>query len=181
MKKEDVDAGKALMSNHKENYFKRFKLNISFDVDINSLEESYFRLQQDFHPDRMFGKSDAERLSALQKSMDVNHEYECLKDPLSRSEYLLSIQEIIVNKDGQGVKPSQELLIESLESREKLEQADKNALTQLEADTKFDIDQTVLKLKELFENNEYEIAAQQTIRLKYLYKLLQEIRHKKGK
>lgn len=161
-----------------QNAFERFGLPVSFAIDLNALEAAYFAYQQRFHPDRLVGKSDAERLDAMQKTMDINAEYECLKEPLSRAEYLLSLNNMIVNKDGEGIKPSQTLLMESLESREALDQASGDTLIAMKQHTKNAVENCCQQLTSLFEKKQLDEAAQATIRLRYLQKLEQEIQRK---
>jgi molecular chaperone HscB len=176
MKKGAAAAAKVSMS---ENAFTRFGLQQSFVVDLAVLESAYFRAQQASHPDQLIGRSDAERLQALQVSMDVNADYEMLKSPLSRAQYLLEQRGMIVNRDGKGIKPSQSLLMESLESREALENAKTiEELQQLAQNTQCDIHNCIEQIAHAFEENTLEVAAQAVTRLRYLEKLQQEIARK---
>jgi molecular chaperone HscB len=90
----------------------------AFDLDIKTLEASYFREQRNNHPDRFVGKPDAERMAAMQRSADINLAYETLKDPLKRARYLLLLQGILIGTDKDNVKPSTELLTEVIELQE---------------------------------------------------------------
>ena len=106
------------------NYFELFELEPSFILDETALHRAYVSMQQQFHPDRMIGKSDEERAVAIQQSMDANDGYEILKDQLKRAQHLLELNGFKVNQDGQdAVRPDQSLLMEMMEMREHLEEA----------------------------------------------------------
>ena len=103
-------------------YFTLLEILPAFDLDLAVLEASYFREQKNNHPDRFVGKPDAERLAALQRSADINMAYENLKDPLKRAQYLLLLQGMYVGTERDTVKPSQELLAEMMELRERIDE-----------------------------------------------------------
>ena len=149
----------------------------SFVLNLNDLEVSYIQLQQRAHPDRQIGKSDAERIEAINASMAANDAYETLKNPLSRAEHLLALQGIIVNDDNETHKPSQALLMETLEMRESLEDAkgDEKALETQMRDLKEAMQQCTDDLEEAFDAGDYEHAAQRTIKLQFLGKTLEEV------
>ena len=102
--------------------FEIFSITPTFDIDLVKLEAEYFKAQRLFHPDRFVGEPSAEKMAALQKSMDINQAYEILKNPLKRAQHLLQLQGIIVGTDADSVKPSPALLMEIMEMREQLEE-----------------------------------------------------------
>lgn len=163
-----------------ENYFSLLGLETAFDVNLDALEKQYITMQQVLHPDRFLDKS--EKLVALQKTVDVNAAYAVLKKPLSRAEYLLKLEGIIVNAEKDTIKPSQALLMESLEKRETLMEAEGlEAVQTLERAAKEEITQVEQKIAADFKANALDHAAQNTIRLKYLQKYTEEIRQKRHK
>jgi molecular chaperone HscB len=143
------------------NYFELLGLTPQFTLDLAQLESAYFTAQRECHPDRFVGKSAADRQAAMNRSIDVNDAYQTLKDPLSRAQYLLSLQGIRVGTDNDSVKPSQELLIEAMEMRE--EPSSKATLSQT-------IQQSIAKIGEHYTKAAYNEMAQETIRLGYLMK-----------
>ena len=102
------------------NYFELFHLAPSFVLDANQLAVQYRQLQQQYHPDRYAAASDGERLQALQQASDVNAAYQTLKDPLSRAEYLLTLQGLDI-RDEQQTLQDPEFLMQQLDWREELE------------------------------------------------------------
>lgn len=149
----------------------------AFDLDIAALEAAYLKAQRQFHPDRFVGKPQAEKMAALQKSMDINQAYETLKNPLKRAQYLLGLQGIIVGTEADSIKPSQALLMEIMELREQAEGI-KNA---------DDMNELVVQLRELHKNSLSEISdhynngnwekmAQEALRLGYMVKMLDDMK-----
>lgn len=163
--------------------FEIFELEPAFEIDENGLEKSYLAMQQQVHPDCYATASAKEQRFATAHSLAINEAYETLKTPLGRAEYLLAQQGLIVNRDGRdSVKASQMLLMESLEAREKLENAKESVvLRAMQQEVKQQRKECLEKLSALFEAKHYQDAAQETIRLKYLLKLEQEIKDKKRK
>jgi len=143
-------------------HFSIFALQPAFSLDLTALEAAYFKAQRQFHPDRFVGKPPAEKLAALQKSMDINEAYETLKNPLGRSRYLLSLQGIIVGTQNDSVKPSPELLADIMELRENPIPA--NDIAKL-------IEKSYMQIADYYENSKFNDMAQEVLRLGYLIKI----------
>ena len=54
---------------------------VGWQVDQISLDVSYRKLQQEFHPDRYASQGDVERRLAVQAASLINQAYETLKSP----------------------------------------------------------------------------------------------------
>lgn len=85
---------------HKVDYFELLNIPRSFEVDQNLLNQNYFKLQQQYHPDKT-------RDNGL-KSAEVNEAYNTLKNRLKRAEYMA----------GGNLQASPTLLMEIMELRE---------------------------------------------------------------
>lgn len=159
-----------------QNYFTLLGMKQDFALNEAVLYKAYVALQQETHPDRMVGKSDAERAVAIQKSMDVNEGYEILKNPLTRAQHLLALQGIIVNAEQpEAVRPNQALLMETMELREQLSEAtDAHALQHMVQDLKKAADASRNALEGHFSSEDYAAAAQEAMRLRYLGKSMEE-------
>ena len=157
-------------------YFTLLGLSPRFAMNSASLEERYFEIQRNVHPDRQIGKSEAERVAAIELSMRANDAYETLKNPLTRAQHLLEIQGIFVNTEDDTQKPEPALLMEMMELREQLADAaqDGAALRGLVEDTKKAMQQCIDRLEEAFDAADYPFAANLTLRLQYLGKALEE-------
>jgi len=158
-------------------YFSLFGLSPSFDIDLPDLEKRYFAIQREFHPDRMIGKSTQERTLTISRSMEVNAGYETLKSPLKRAKYLLTVNGI---KEA-DIKPSNALLMEIMELREALAEAEsKETLAKLEADNTNSAAKIVVQLSSAFKEKNLPLAAELVTRLSYVTKIADEIRIKKS-
>jgi molecular chaperone HscB len=162
-------------------HFERLGLQRDFEIGAKNLEVAYFALQRQLHPDLFINKSDKEKSLSMQQTMDLNQAFETLKSPLKRAEYILSLNGITVNVDNANVKPSQEILIESLETRERLENAANNneirALSIEAADGRL---KAIDDIKHDLSEGKLAQAASSAIKLRYLEKLIEEIKLKKA-
>src|SRR5262245_8095364 len=105
-------------------HFTRLALPVDFLVDTADLDRRYFAAQRQLHPDRFATKSPRERLVSQNQAVTLNEAYETIKDPLSRANYLLKLKGIDVNPDGCHTINDPTLLMEQLERREALAEAD---------------------------------------------------------
>lgn len=102
------------------NYFELFELPFEFEVNTDSLMDTYRELQRAVHPDKFAHKGEHEQLLAVQKSAEVNDAFETLKDPLRRAEYMLSVQGIDIQIE-QKTLQDPAFLMQQMEYREQLE------------------------------------------------------------
>lgn len=106
-------------------YFTVFGLPRKLGVDGEALQRRFYELSRQHHPDFHQG-ADAERQAeALGQSALVNRAYRALREPLSRVEYLIALEEGREVREGATDKPKapRELLEEMLEVQEALEEA----------------------------------------------------------
>jgi molecular chaperone HscB len=187
---EEVESGyifcsacKAIQPSADIDHFTRLDVEQTFDIGEKILDVTYFAKQRYLHPDLFVKKSDKEKKYSMGHTVDLNNAYETLKSPLKRAEYLLKLEGVIVNQDNsKSVKPSQQMLMESLEMREELEGASDNeqvrSLFVKATDDKMAIIDDIKK--QLAESN-FDEAAQSTIKLRYLEKFIEEIKKKSMK
>ncbi len=146
-------------------YFEIFSISPAFDLDISVLEVAYFKAQRQYHPDRFVGKPPAEKMAALQKSIDINQAYEILKNSLKRAQHLLRLQGVVVGTDADTIKPNQELLMEIMELRE-------NGIKNIEIEKLIENSQKLVA--EYYKTSKFLEMAQETLRLGYLMKISEE-------
>lgn len=158
MKKEDAAAASHSMLEN--NYFDIFQLPQTFEIDKDLLYKNYLILQKNFHPDKIINRSNAEKIQAHEYSAKLNEIYRILNDDKTRAEYILSLNNVLINCDNSNLAPSQEVLMEILELSE-----DKN-------------EEIISKLKnecwivfKEFYSTDLNKAAQAIIKLQYLSKL----------
>jgi molecular chaperone HscB len=73
-------------------YFEVFSLPRHLHIDTAALEKSFYTLSRKLHPDRFASKPLAEQEAALAQSSLLNDAYRTLKDPILRTQYLLTLE-----------------------------------------------------------------------------------------
>jgi molecular chaperone HscB len=73
-------------------YFETFGLPRHLQMDTQALEKQFYSLSRRLHPDRFAARPAAEQEAALSASSDLNDAYRTLKDPIARTQYLLSLE-----------------------------------------------------------------------------------------
>jgi molecular chaperone HscB len=74
------------------NYFEFFGLPRKLTLDVVALEKQFYTMSRRLHPDRFAAKPLAEQEAALAQSSLLNDAYRTLKDPISRTQYLLKLE-----------------------------------------------------------------------------------------
>jgi molecular chaperone HscB len=109
------------------------------NLSVDDIQQRYYALSRELHPDRFMQKPEAERQRALDMSSALNDAYRTLKDPIKRAQYLLTLEGFDIGEQRSKDVPP-ELLEEVFElnmaleemrggddsARPQLEQAEKN-------------------------------------------------------
>jgi molecular chaperone HscB len=74
------------------NYFEFFNLPRKLTLDVAALEKQFYMMSRKLHPDRFAARPVAEQEAALTQSSLLNDAYRTLKDPISRTQYLLKLE-----------------------------------------------------------------------------------------
>ncbi len=74
------------------NYFALFSLPRHLRIDLPDLERNFYALSRRLHPDRFASRSPVEQAEALLGSSRLNDAYRTLRDPIQRTEYLVSLE-----------------------------------------------------------------------------------------
>jgi molecular chaperone HscB len=163
-------------------HFRRLGLSVGFDLDPAALDRRYFDCQRLLHPDRFATRTSRERALSQSQAISINEAYETLKDPLKRADYLVHLKGSGVLQEGCNLVNDQELLTESLELREALADAetpaDVEALARRAAN---DVRKCLGEMSAAFAADNLEEACRLTTRLKYLRKLVDECRVRRGR
>jgi len=117
-------------------FFSFFGLPRLLELDEDQLEAEFYKLSRKLHPDVYSRASEREQQWSLEKTSQLNDAYRTLKDPISRTEYLLMLQGIQLEEQSKiateqarafGVEKKQtvpaELLEEAFELNMLLEEA----------------------------------------------------------
>lgn len=73
-------------------YFVFFGLSRKLGLDVSALETQFYVLSRKLHPDRFAAKPLAEQEAALAQASLLNDAYRTLKDPILRTQYLLTLE-----------------------------------------------------------------------------------------
>ncbi len=73
-------------------YFAFFGLPYKLNLDTAQLESDFYALSRKLHPDINARSTDPEQDWSLEKTSQLNDAYRTLKEPISRTEYLLRLQ-----------------------------------------------------------------------------------------
>lgn len=172
----------AVQGPNQVDHFTRLGLTQSFEVDMDVLERQYFGFQKRLHPDRFAAKSPKERALSQSQATALNEAYETLKSPLQRAAYLLSLSGRKINIWGNETISDPELLMDQMEKREALADADTlSQISDLAANADRDVLSVQCALSAAFVANELDRAESLTVRLKYALKTADEARAKKSR
>jgi molecular chaperone HscB len=73
-------------------YFSFFGLSPKLDLDVAALEKDFYVLNRKLHPDANARASRQEQEWSLEQSSLLNDAYRTLRDPIKRTQYLLSLE-----------------------------------------------------------------------------------------
>jgi molecular chaperone HscB len=168
-------------------YFELFGIPRSLNLSLDLLQQRYYELSRELHPDRFMRSPESERQKALDMSSALNDAYRTFKDPVKRAQYLLSQEGFEISEQRSKDVPP-ELLEEVFELNMALEEmraGDDAARPQLEAAEKnFSamLDDVDRQLSELFEQYD-RLKSRETLseirgvlnRRKYIQNLVGEV------
>lgn len=124
------------MDRLKKSHFEFLGLPERFEIDLQSLQQVYLRLQAAVHPDRFASAGATEHRIAMQLATQANEAYRTLQDPGRRAAYLCEQHGVPINAET-NTAMAPEFLMQQMEWREALEDArgahDRVSLTRLSA------------------------------------------------
>ena len=162
-------------------HFIRLGLAADYDVDLTSLDGIYFELQRALHPDRFATATQKEKTFSQAQATAINDAYETIKDPLKRADYLIHIKGVNVSPDGCNLVNDPSILMEAMEVREKLEAAKTVAdVDAIARDAREETKDIIESISNAFRGDDIDGACQLVTRLKYLNKLLVEVRQRRA-
>jgi len=116
------------------NFFELFGLPVSYDVDLNQIQQNYMNLQKQLHPDKFANGTDQEKRLSMQQTSWINEAQSTLKDDVARALYLLKLKGTDINLENETTMDVT-FLMQQLEMRERLEniQSEADPLAALES------------------------------------------------
>ncbi|OUD13299.1 Fe-S protein assembly co-chaperone HscB [Thioflexithrix psekupsensis] len=158
-------------------YFDVFNLPVQFDIDTDKLSVHYRELQRTIHPDKYVNASDRDRRLAIEKATQINDAFETLKNPISRSQYLLQLMGFPVDETDTSMDAI--FLMQQLELREQLAEL-KHQAAPLMAMASFlaQIEQALTdlthQLSQQFSQQDWPSAKKTTRQMQFFKKLREE-------
>ncbi|XPS70825.1 molecular chaperone [Ascochyta lentis] len=151
-----------------------------FDIDLNALKREFLQLQAKAHPD-LHPQEDKKRAEAT--SARINEAYKTLQSPLHRAQYLLSQRGIETAEDETAKVDDPELLMEVLEARERIEEAEQEEdLVEMKDENEVRIQASIKALEQAFAEDDMEVAKGETVKLRYWMNISESIANwEKGK
>ncbi|KAJ4359330.1 molecular chaperone [Ascochyta clinopodiicola] len=151
-----------------------------FAIDLNALKREFLQLQAKAHPD-LHPQEDKKRAEAT--SARINEAYKTLQSPLHRAQYLLSQRGIETAEDETAKVDDPELLMEVLEARERIEEAEQEEdLVEMKDENEIRIQASIKALEQAFAEDDMELAKGETVKLRYWMNISESIANwEKGK
>ena len=91
-----------------QTYFAIFSLPRKLTVDTSALERDFYKLSRRLHPDLYARKSAEEQAWSLRQSSLLNDAYRTLKDPVTRTAYLLRLEGMRIEDENSEVREPKE-------------------------------------------------------------------------
>lgn len=161
-----------------KNHFELLGLPLAYAVDPARLESAYRQLQTQVHPDRFAAATEAERRVAMQWAARANEAYRTLRDPVDRARYLLGLKGFDTGEESNTAMPP-DFLMQQMEWREAVAEAsgerDRERLTTLREDLRYERSAMLLQLKRAIEASNYDAGCSLVRKLRFIEKLDEEI------
>lgn len=100
-------------------FFQLFDIPVSFEVDIDLIQQRYMDIQKAVHPDKFVNASAQEKRISMQQTSRINEAINTLKQPVDRALYLLKLKGIDINFENETTMDAS-FLMEQMEMREAL-------------------------------------------------------------
>jgi molecular chaperone HscB len=91
--------GKVQAPSPNVNYFDVFGLPNKLAIDTSALERVFYKLSRKLHPDVYARASEQEQQWSLEQTSLLNDAYRTLKNPITRTEYLLKLEGVEIEQD----------------------------------------------------------------------------------
>ncbi|ELR17127.1 FeS protein assembly co-chaperone HscB, putative [Acanthamoeba castellanii str. Neff] len=149
-----------------------------FAVDAGKLEKHYWALQRKLHPDNFHTATTRERNYSEGVSSIINEAYHTLKHPNRRAKYLMQLKGVPLDETT-GTITDPDLLMEVMEIRMRLEDADDAELRALERENKQRLDRCYEEVGHALDASDMDKCRDVAVRLQYFVKIEEEIKRRK--
>ncbi|PKF63576.1 co-chaperone HscB [Psychromonas sp. psych-6C06] len=159
------------------NYFQIFSLPAQFNIDKTQLSSTYRELQKQYHPDKSVMLSDSERLTAMQKSTEINDAYQTLKNSCLRAQYLLLLAGVDIALEQRTLQDTG-FLMQQMQWREQIEsftEDDEDAIESFSENIQQQVNDLESEIELQLHEKAFEATADSVRKLKFMLKLQTEI------
>jgi molecular chaperone HscB len=154
-------------------YFEIFDIEINISIDLNDLDSKYLKLQTKFHPDKFINSSAIEKSMAVRISTHINDGYKTLKDLVSRVDYILKINNFIIDENKTFKNSS--FLLEQMELTEIIKESEKSKHDAIRMDIKNKISLLIIEMKNNLFNKDFGILHQNNSMIKFYKKNINQL------
>ncbi len=161
------------------NYFDMFEIPVSYDVDLDALQQRYRVLQKAVHPDKYASASSQERRLSMQQTSLINQALHTLKHPVERAVYLLQLKGVDFSMSNQTTMDAA-FLMEQMAMREQLEQVSDlddplSRLDTLATGIRSKMNHIAAEFSSAYTRDQMDAATEAVRKLQFLYKAKTEI------
>ncbi len=163
----------------KKNYFDLFGIEVSIEVNKNTLDQKYNNLQQQFHPDKYINSSNHEKSLALQISSHINDGYVILGDLIKRINYIFEINNF--HKDEAETFKDEEFLLEQISFNEFISSLNENNTEEINSyqnDIILKIKTSITDIKTFYSKRDFDRMWNVFCKLRFYVKHVNELKDK---
>lgn len=157
-----------------QNYFQLFSHPENYKIDLSLLQAQLRDLQKQYHPDNFVSEDQDQLNQAIAASSLINQAYNTLTEPLARAIYLFKLQGLDIDLV-HDTKFSQSFLLEQIELREQISEAEENqdfdALEAIEQDLQAQSKQLELQIEQSFQTQDFAAIRELVKHLSFYNKL----------
>ena len=156
------------------NYFELFDIPVSYDVDLDMVQQRYRELQKSVHPDKFSNAGSQERRISMQQTSMINQALSTLKHPVDRAVYMLGMKGLDFSMDNETTMDAG-FLMQQMEMREQLESVHNtdDPLTKLDAlsaEVKSKTAELVDEFKQAYESDDLDAAREVVRKMQFIHK-----------
>ncbi len=161
------------------NFFELFDLPVSYQVDMQKIQQQYMELQKQVHPDKFASASDQEKRISMQQTSWINEAKTTLINPVLRAIYLLELKGIDINLANETTMDAA-FLMQQIEMREQLEniQDETDPIATLDAladEIKQSSSTMMQNFSHSYENNDLDESREWIRKLQFMEKAKTEV------
>ena len=164
-------------------HFSRLGLPPDFRVSPRDLEARLRAAQWLLHPDKFAQASEEELRRSEGQATLVNESVAVLRDPVKRALYMLELEGVELGEGaglegGGGDQLDPEMLLQVMEMREALEEAEGEELERLGAENAAELESCCSEIAEALDSGDTAAAREAAIRLIYLQRIAEAVKEK---